>query len=104
MPVHCPASNYSNNLISILISLLFETEIIVLVAHPLYFPKWFVIGNTDMTSSLNMLARDPDPVTREELQQLVDANRQTELTERFSARLAFGTAGLRGIVGAGPNQ
>ncbi|MGR5142483.1 phospho-sugar mutase [Photobacterium sp. DNB23_23_1] len=50
------------------------------------------------------LARDPDPITREELQQLVEANRQSELAERFSARLAFGTAGLRGIVGAGPNR
>ncbi|PSW16445.1 phosphoglucomutase [Photobacterium rosenbergii] len=50
------------------------------------------------------LARDPDPVTREELQQLVDANRQSELADRFSTRLAFGTAGLRGIVGAGPNR
>lgn len=50
------------------------------------------------------LARDPDPATREELQQLVDANHQSELIERFSARLAFGTAGLRGIVGAGPNR
>ncbi|PSU33980.1 phospho-sugar mutase [Photobacterium lutimaris] len=50
------------------------------------------------------LARDPDPGTREELQQLVDANCQSELAERFSSRLAFGTAGLRGIVGAGPNR
>ncbi|KHT62327.1 phosphoglucomutase [Photobacterium gaetbulicola] len=50
------------------------------------------------------LARDPDPVTREELQQLVDGNNQSELAERFASRLAFGTAGLRGIVGAGPNR
>ncbi|QUJ70043.1 phospho-sugar mutase (plasmid) [Photobacterium sp. GJ3] len=50
------------------------------------------------------LARDPDPVTREELQQLIDAGNAQELAARFSGRLAFGTAGLRGIVGAGPNR
>lgn len=50
------------------------------------------------------LARDPDPVTRKELQDLIDTGNETELAERFSGRLAFGTAGLRGIVGAGPNR
>ncbi|NAW65544.1 phospho-sugar mutase [Photobacterium halotolerans] len=50
------------------------------------------------------LARDPDPVTREELQNLIDAGNEQELSDRFSGRLAFGTAGLRGIVGAGPNR
>lgn len=50
------------------------------------------------------LARDPDPKTREELQQLIDTNAESELAERFSGRLEFGTAGLRGIVGAGPNR
>ncbi|MDO6706805.1 phospho-sugar mutase [Photobacterium sp. 1_MG-2023] len=50
------------------------------------------------------LARDPDPATREELQQLIDAGNAQELAARFSGRLAFGTAGLRGVVGAGPNR
>nr|WP_321385156.1 phospho-sugar mutase [uncultured Vibrio sp.] len=50
------------------------------------------------------LARDPDPKTREELQHLVDTNAQQELNDRFGSRLAFGTAGLRGKVGAGPNR
>ncbi|UIP29636.1 phospho-sugar mutase [Photobacterium sp. TLY01] len=50
------------------------------------------------------LERDPDPATRDELQNLIDAGNEQELTERFSGRLAFGTAGLRGIVGAGPNR
>ena len=50
------------------------------------------------------LARDPEPKTREELQQLIDTNAESELAERFSGRLEFGTAGLRGIVGAGPNR
>ncbi|MDF4352248.1 phospho-sugar mutase [Vibrio parahaemolyticus] len=50
------------------------------------------------------LARDPDPKTREELQHLVDTNNEQELSDRFDSRLAFGTAGLRGKVGAGPNR
>ncbi len=50
------------------------------------------------------LARDPDPKTREELQHLIDTNNEQELSDRFGSRLAFGTAGLRGKVGAGPNR
>ncbi|MGR5145389.1 phospho-sugar mutase [Photobacterium alginatilyticum] len=50
------------------------------------------------------IARDPDPKTRDELQQLIDSNAEAELADRFSGRLVFGTAGLRGIVGAGPNR
>ncbi|MCE0494944.1 phospho-sugar mutase [Vibrio salinus] len=50
------------------------------------------------------LNRDPDPSTRQELQQLINTENKQELAERFSSRLAFGTAGLRGKVGAGPNR
>lgn len=45
---------------------------------------------------------DPDPKTQQELQQLIDADDEATLTERFESRLAFGTAGLRGVVQAGP--
>ncbi|MFJ9740282.1 phospho-sugar mutase [Streptomyces sp. NPDC101166] len=48
------------------------------------------------------LAEDPDPETREELAKLLDAGDVTELTARFSGTLQFGTAGLRGELGAGP--
>ena len=48
------------------------------------------------------LARDPDPQTRSELQALLDSGDQEELLRRFSSRLEFGTAGLRGVVGGGP--
>ncbi|MFE0457414.1 phospho-sugar mutase [Streptomyces sp. NPDC058914] len=48
------------------------------------------------------LAEDPDPDTREELAKLLDAGDHTELAARFSGTLQFGTAGLRGELGAGP--
>jgi len=56
------------------------------------------------------LAQDPDPVTRAELEQLLtaadagDASASAELADRFTTRLAFGTAGLRGRLGAGSNR
>lgn len=50
------------------------------------------------------LARDPDPVTRAELQQLIDAGDQAGIDDRFGDRLRFGTAGIRGPMGAGPNR
>ncbi|MCG6496438.1 phospho-sugar mutase [Kitasatospora sp. A2-31] len=59
------------------------------------------------------LAEDPDPQTREELAALLaaaeapDAESESklawsQLAERFADRLQFGTAGLRGELGAGP--
>lgn len=45
---------------------------------------------------------DPDPVTRAELQALLEAADAAALTDRFSGPLQFGTAGLRGPVRAGP--
>src|SRR5262245_378329 len=47
------------------------------------------------------LADDPDPDTRHELQELL-AGDPAVLAERFAGRLQFGTAGLRGEIGAGP--
>ena len=56
------------------------------------------------------LAQDPDEATRAELSALIaaadageDAAR-AELADRFGARLEFGTAGLRGRLGAGSNR
>ncbi len=50
------------------------------------------------------LEADPDPVTRDELGRLLDASDIEELKDRFAAPLEFGTAGLRGVVGAGPGR
>ncbi|MEU2979652.1 phospho-sugar mutase [Streptomyces hirsutus] len=54
------------------------------------------------TRARTWLAEDPDPETRAELAALLDADDVTELTARFSGTLQFGTAGLRGELGAGP--
>ncbi|GAA2550808.1 MULTISPECIES: phospho-sugar mutase [Streptomyces] len=48
------------------------------------------------------LAEDPDADTREELARLIDAEDHAELAARFGGTLQFGTAGLRGELGAGP--
>lgn len=56
------------------------------------------------------LAQDPDPATRAELEALLvradaqDGAALEELEDRFGTRLAFGTAGLRGALGAGTNR
>ncbi|WP_460068802.1 phospho-sugar mutase [Streptomyces sp. YKOK-I1] len=48
------------------------------------------------------LAEDPDPETRAELAKLLESGDVTELAARFAGTLQFGTAGLRGELGAGP--
>ena len=55
------------------------------------------------------LAQDPDPVTQAKLQQLItdapsNAGAQSELLDCFNGSLQFGTAGLRGELGPGPNR
>jgi phosphomannomutase len=56
-------------------------------------------------------AEDPDEQTRTELEQLLaavdadaDGDAARDLADRFAGRLEFGTAGLRGALGAGPNR
>ena len=49
-------------------------------------------------------AADPDPETVRELDELLAAGNEDALADRFRAELEFGTAGLRGLLGAGPNR
>ena len=52
------------------------------------------------------LADDVDPKTQAELRELLarpDLSK-TDLADRFAGSLEFGTAGLRGVIGAGPNR
>jgi phosphomannomutase len=68
------------------------------------------VSAPDLDAARAWLAQDPDRRTREELRTLIaaveagDAAAATDLRDRFSQRLAFGTAGLRGALGAGPNR
>jgi len=56
------------------------------------------------------LRQDPDAETRDELAGIItraaagDTLATADLEDRFSTRLAFGTAGLRGALGAGSNR
>ncbi|MBO0981072.1 phospho-sugar mutase [Microbacterium sp. SD291] len=56
------------------------------------------------------MRQDPDHETRDELASLItrsaagDEHAAAELDDRFGSRLAFGTAGLRGELGAGSNR
>ncbi len=50
------------------------------------------------------IAGDVDPSTRAELTTLVEAGDRAALAERFAGPLEFGTAGLRGLIGAGESR
>ncbi|MFE7326251.1 phospho-sugar mutase [Streptomyces sp. NPDC057565] len=55
-----------------------------------------------ITQARTWLVEDPDPETRDELAKLIDAEDLDALAARFAGTLQFGTAGLRGELGAGP--
>ena len=50
------------------------------------------------------VADDPDPETVAELEALLAAGDADGIADRFRERLGFGTAGIRGAMGAGPNR
>ncbi|MBG6083935.1 phospho-sugar mutase [Zhihengliuella flava] len=63
-----------------------------------------------LTEARRWAAEEPDATTASELGRMIDAAAagdpaaEAELTSRFAATLAFGTAGLRAELGAGPNR
>ncbi len=60
--------------------------------------------NSDLVAEVQAwIADDPDPVTAAHLQALLDAGDEASLAPLFSGFLQFGTAGLRGPIGAGPS-
>lgn len=73
------------------------------------------VSSIDRTATLLQAARawlnqDPDPETQAQLRSLINAVDDgdtvalSNLHSRFDTRLAFGTAGLRGEISAGPNR
>ena len=74
-----------------------------------------VVGRHVMAAGADLVAaarawrdEDPDPATRAEIDRLLGGDGHgpdlDALADRFGARLQFGTAGLRGEMGAGPNR
>jgi phosphomannomutase len=69
------------------------------------------VSSSDLIARANAwLVQDPDPETVAELRAIIeradagDAPAIVDLSDRFDSRLSFGTAGLRGELGAGPNR
>jgi len=74
-------------------------------------PAADVAGSSELLHAAQAwLEDDPDEATRAELRDVVDAASAgdeaalTDLSDRFAGMLEFGTAGLRGALGAGPNR
>ena len=66
-----------------------------------------MIGGDLRAQAEHWIAGDPDERDRADLRGLpADGGEAAaaELADRFAARLEFGTAGLRGAIGAGPNR
>lgn len=63
-----------------------------------------------LTTVQEWIGHDPDSTDREELTVLIkaatdgDGEARADLEQRFDGQLAFGTAGLRGQMGAGPQR
>jgi len=67
--------------------------------------KYASVTDTNLIQRAKRWANDDlDPDTKQELLDLIEAGRQAEIEDRMAGPLVFGTAGLRGIVGAGPNR
>jgi phosphomannomutase len=65
------------------------------------------VSNDDLRTRAEAWQKhDPDPKTRDELLALLKKPdlASTDLADRFAMSLEFGTAGLRGVLGAGPNR
>jgi phosphoglucomutase len=59
---------------------------------------------TILTKANSWLQGNYDAETKAKIQQLIDTNAITELTDSFYRDLEFGTGGLRGIMGPGSNR
>ena len=81
--------------------------------HPAARPGRVILTGDSLTGDSltaraeRWIADDPDERDRAQVRALLDDGGEAaraDLADRFRGRLAFGTAGLRGAVGAGPNR
>ena len=63
------------------------------------------MGNQDILAKANeYISLEQDGFFRRQVEALVAENNMTELNDRFYTDLAFGTGGLRGVIGGGYNR
>lgn len=63
------------------------------------------MAKEDLRETIELwLATDPDPETRAIAQKMLASADDAELRDHFGQSLRFGTAGLRGALGPGPNR
>lgn len=60
--------------------------------------------NDLVAQARDWIAGDPDPGTVTELNTVIESGDLADLASRMETRLTFGTAGIRGEVGAGPGR
>ncbi len=61
--------------------------------------------DNEILNKAKLWTKEPyDESTRNEIQKLIDDNNDKELIDRFYSSLEFGTAGMRGLRGAGENR
>ena len=57
--------------------------------------------NSILAKANEYIKWDPNPITRAEVKQLINANDEINLQKMFGSRIAFGTAGLRAKMAPG---
>ena len=62
------------------------------------------MNDTLLNSARAWIADDLDPATTAAGQRLLESGDMDSIRSHFGGRLAFGTAGLRGALGPGPNR
>lgn len=69
-----------------------------------WFNRWMTVHAELRQKAEAWKADDPDPEARAEIERLLERGDVGALEDRFAGTLEFGTAGLRGLLGAGPNR
>lgn len=65
------------------------------------FQNFYLIKSFKTKMAEEYIAWDPNPVTKKQVQAMVDGKDEKALDAAFTGRIAFGTAGLRGPMAPG---